>query len=143
MPADLARRRIAAAKVPVQVIGLSSEKIPVADESFDLIGGTFTLGTIPDISSALLEMRRALKPDGRLHFVEHGQAADPQVLRWQRRLNPIQQLVFGGCHLDRPISKVLEEAGFEIERLEHHYIQGAPRFAGLLYRGVATRRRAD
>jgi ubiquinone/menaquinone biosynthesis C-methylase UbiE len=135
--AKLARKRIAKSAFPVETIGLSAEKIPVADGTFDSIVSTFTLCTIPDPAAALREMRRALRPGGRLHFVEHGLAKDPKVERWQKRLNSIQQVVFGGCHLNRRIAVLIEEAGFEIERLENAYLKGAPKFGGFLYRGVA------
>jgi SAM-dependent methyltransferase len=137
--ARLARQRIAAAPFPVETIGLSAEKLPVDDASFESIVSTFTLCTIPDVASALLEVRRVLRPGGRLYFVEHGRADDPKVVRWQERLNPIQQVVFGGCHLNRPISALIEQAGFDIERLENGYMKGAPKFGGFLYRGVAKR----
>ena len=137
--ARLARKRIAASRFPVQTIGLSAERIPVADASFESIVSTFTLCTIPDVAGALLEMRRALTPGGRFYFVEHGRAEDPRVERWQNRLNSIEMTVFGGCHLNRPISALIEQAGFEIERLEHGYLKGAPKFGGFLYRGVAKR----
>ena len=137
--ARLARKRIAASRFPVETIGLSAEQIPVADASFESIVSTFTLCTIPDVAGALLEMRRALTPGGRFHFVEHGRAEDPGVQRWQERLNSMARTVFGGCHLNRPISALIEQAGFEIERLEHNYLKGAPKFGGFLYRGVAKR----
>jgi len=137
--ARLARKRIAASPFPVQIIGLSAEKIPVPDGSFESIVSTFTMCTIPDIANALLEMRRALSPGGRLYFVEHGRAEDPNVERWQERLNALNQTVFGGCTLNRPISALIEQAGFEIEQLEHGYLKGAPKFGGFLYRGVAKR----
>jgi ubiquinone/menaquinone biosynthesis C-methylase UbiE len=139
--AQLARKRIAAASFPVEFVGLSAEKLPVADASFDSVVSTFTLCTIPDVAGALTEMRRALKPGGRFYFVEHGHADDPRVARWQNRLNGLEQKVFGGCHLNRDIATLIKQAGFEIERLDHAYLKGAPKFAGFLYRGVA--RRAD
>src|SRR5262245_38328907 len=89
--ARLARKRIAAAAFPVETIGLSAEKIPVPDATFESIVSTFTLCTIPDVHAALLEIRRALAPAGRFFFVEHGRAEDPKVLRWQQRLNPLQE----------------------------------------------------
>ena len=135
--ARLARKRIAAAPFPVEVVGLSAEKLPFDAGSIDTIVSTFTLCTIPDVAGALHEMRRVLKPGGRLHFVEHGRADDPAVERWQRRLNGIQQVLFGGCNLNRPISRLIGLAGFEIERLENAYLNGAPKFGGFLYRGVA------
>lgn len=137
--AHLARKRIAAASFPVEFVGLSAEKLPVAEASFDSVVSTFTLCTIPNVSSALAEMWRALKPEGRFYFVEHGHADDPGVARWQERLNGIERKVFGGCHLNRDISVLIRQAGFEIERLEHAYMKGAPKFAGFLYRGVAKR----
>lgn len=135
----LARKRIAASPFPVEIVGLSAEKIPVADASFESIVSTFTLCTIPDVAGALLEMRRVLAPGGRFYFVEHGLAQDPRVQRWQERLNSVEQTVFGGCNLNRPISALIEHAGFEIDQLENSYLKRAPKFAGFLYRGVAKR----
>lgn len=135
--AHLARKRIAASTFPVEFVGLSAEKLPVADASFDSVVSTFTLCTIPDVAGALREMRRALKPEGRFYFVEHGHADDTRVARWQDRLNGFEQKVFGGCHLNRDIATLIRQAGFEIERLDHAYLKGAPKFAGFLYRGVA------
>ena len=135
--ARLARKRIEASPFPVEVVGLSAEKLPVPDASVETIVSTFTLCTIPDVDAALREMRRVLRPGGRLHFVEHGRAADPSVERWQTRLNGIQRALFGGCNLNRAIARLVERAGFEIERLENDYMKGVPRFGGYLYRGVA------
>ena len=137
--AKLARKRIEGSPVPVETIGLSAEKLPVPDGSFDSIVSTFTLCTIPDVSGALLEVRRALAPGGRFYFVEHGLAEEPKVERWQHRLNSINQRLLGGCNLTRPIATLIEQAGFEIERLEKSYMKDAPKFAGFAYRGVAKR----
>jgi len=142
LAARLARKRIAASSFPVEVIGLSAERLPVQDASVSTIVSTFTLCTIPDVTQALRDMRRALRPGGRLHFVEHGRADSPQVQRWQTRLNGFQKKVFGGCNLDRPIAELIEHAGFTIESLENAYLQGAPKFGGYLYRGVAKRAEA-
>ena len=137
--ARLARKRIAASPFPVETIGLSAEKLPVPDESFESIVSTFTLCTIPDAGGALLEVRRALAPGGRFYFVEHGRAEDPKVECWQHRLNSTNRRLLGGCNLTRPIGALIEQAGFEIERLEKSYMKDAPKFAGFLYRGVAKR----
>lgn len=135
--ARLAKKRIQAAPFPVELVGLSAETLPMEDRSVDAIVSTFTMCTIPDAAGALREMRRVLKPGGRLHFVEHGRADDPGVERWQQRLNGAQQALFGGCNLNRPIATLIERASFEIERLENGYLKGAPKFGGFLYRGVA------
>ena len=137
--ARLGRTRIAAAPFPVEFIGLSAERLPIPDASFATIVSTFTLCTIPDVMGALLEVRRALAPEGRFYFVEHGLSDDPKVVRWQNRLDGMEQRVFGGCHLNRPISTLIEQAGFTIERLEHDYLKSTPKFAGFLYRGIARR----
>ncbi len=135
--ARLARKRIEAVPFSVEFVGLSAERLPIDDRSVETIVSTFTLCTIPDVAGALREMRRVLRPGGHLHFVEHGRASDPRVARWQARLNGIQRAMFGGCNLNRPIAGLIEEAGFEIERLENDYMKGAPKFAGYLYRGIA------
>jgi ubiquinone/menaquinone biosynthesis C-methylase UbiE len=135
--ARLARKRIEATRFPVELIGLSAEKLPLESGSVDTIVSTFTLCTIPDVAGALREIRRVLRPRGHLHFIEHGRAGDPGIERWQERLNRIQRALFGGCNLNRPIAELIEQAGFRIERLENDYLKGAPKFAGYLYRGVA------
>ncbi len=137
--ARLARKRIASSSFPVETVGLSAERLPVEDASVMTVVSTFTLCTIPDVSQALRDVRRALGPGGRLHFVEHGRSDDERVRRWQTRLNGVQKKLFGGCHLDRPIAELIERAGLEIERLENGYMEGAPKFGGYLYRGVAKR----
>jgi ubiquinone/menaquinone biosynthesis C-methylase UbiE len=137
--AKIAAKRISDAPFPVETIGLSAEKLPVGDASFETIVSTFTLCTIPDVAGALGEVRRVLAPGGRFYFVEHGLAEEPNVERWQNRLNSTQRTLFGGCNLTRPISALVEQSGFEIVRLEKGYMKGAPKFGGFLYRGVAQR----
>ena len=134
----LAARRLAAAAVPVQRSGLDGQRLPFADDSFDAAVSTWTLCTIPDVAAALGEMRRVLKPGGRLHFLEHGLAPDERVRRWQRRLDPLQQRVAGGCHFTRPIVELLTTAGFIIDELDVFYEQGAPKFAAADSLGVAS-----
>lgn len=89
-PADLgwklADKRLRRTHVPVQRSGLDGQSLPFADDSFDTALSTWTLCTIPDVATALREVRRVLKPGGALHFVEHGLAPDERVRRWQRRL---------------------------------------------------------
>jgi ubiquinone/menaquinone biosynthesis C-methylase UbiE len=134
----LAANRLAGTSIPIEFIGLNGEDLPLADASVDHVLTTWTLCTIPDVDRALAEMRRVLRPGGALHFVEHGLSPDAQVARWQDRLNPIQKRVFGGCHLNRPIDRLLENAGLRVAPLEKFYAKG-PRAFGYLFEGVATR----
>ena len=126
----------AKAAVPVSFLDLPGEEIPLDDGAVDTVLVTYTLCTIPEVAAALRQMRRVLKPDGKLIFCEHGQAPDASVRRWQDRLNPIWGKFSGGCHLNRPIDALVKQAGFEIETLDTGYI-ASPKFAGFNYWGTA------
>lgn len=140
-PADmgwkLASKRLAATPVPVRRSGLDGQSLPFSDDSFDAALSTWTLCSIPDPERALLEVRRVLKPGGTLHFVEHGLAPDERVRRWQRRLEPVQKRVAGGCHLTRPVTTMLTSAGFVLTDLDVFYEKGAPKSLGALTLGTA------
>jgi ubiquinone/menaquinone biosynthesis C-methylase UbiE len=116
-----------------------SEKIPLANVSADTVVTTWTLCSIPAGHEALSEIRRVFKPTGRLLFVEHGLAPDLNVRRWQDRLTPIWKRIGGGCHLNRPINSLIEDAGFQIERLDTGYMPG-PRPMTFMYEGSARPR---
>ena len=118
--------------------GLDGQSLPFEDDSFDAALSTWTMCTIPDLQAALAELRRVLKPGGELHFVEHGLAPDEKVQHWQHRLNPLQQRVFGGCHLDRPIVDSIRAAGFEVREVDEYYERGSPKFLGANALGVAV-----
>ncbi len=141
-PADvgwkLAEKRLAAARVPVERSGLDGESLPFPDASFDTALSTWTLCTIPDVARALSEVRRVLKPGGSFHFLEHGLAPDERVRRWQHRLDPLEQRLFGGCHLTRPIADLLTAAGFTITELDVFYEKGSPKFLGADSLGVGV-----
>lgn len=132
----LARERAAACAVPVEMIALELGQIQAEGASFDDIVCTFTLCTIADAVAALREMRRVLKPSGRLLFCEHGLAPDLPVVRWQRRLTPWWKPLAGGCHLDRDIPALIAAGGFHIRQLDSGYLKG-PRPMTHVYRGWA------
>ena len=132
----LAQKRIRRAGLEVDLVGLSAERIPRADASFDTVIVTYTLCTIPDPLAALREMRRVLVPGGQLIFCEHGRAPDAGVRRWQERITPWWKKIAGGCHLDRDIPSLLHAAGFDCPDLKTMYLPG-PRPLTYNYWGIA------
>lgn len=134
--ADVVAERIAAAPFPVERHHLPADgALPFDAGRFDTATITWTLCTIPDANAALQEVKRVLKPEGRLLFIEHGRSDDPKIARWQDRLNPMQNVIGCGCNLNRAIGGLVEGAGFELERIEQ-FIEGPAIFA-TLYRGAA------
>ena len=133
----LARRRVQDSRVPVRHAGTDAQRLDQPDGSFDTVLTTFTLCTIPDPVAALREARRVLRPGGRLVFAEHGLAPDADVVTWQRRLEPVQKRLSGGCHLTRPIDRLLEASGFVLERISAAYLPKAAKPLGYVYEGLA------
>jgi ubiquinone/menaquinone biosynthesis C-methylase UbiE len=134
----LAAKRVAASAVPVEYIGLDGQDLPVPDGSVDHVLTTWTLCTIPDVARALGEIVRVLRPGGGLHFLEHGRAPEPRVARWQDRLTPLQRRLAGGCHLNRPIARLVTDSGLRITTLDNFTLKG-PKTFGYMYEGVAIK----
>jgi SAM-dependent methyltransferase len=132
-PSMLARERSArhttTTTAAIEFVGLDGARLPLEDASCDGALCTFTLCTIPDVASALAELHRVVRPGGRFHFLEHGRAPDESVRRWQRRIEPIQRRVAGGCHLTRDPEVLVSDAGFEIVEIERRYVKGPKPFA--------------
>ncbi len=133
----LAEKRVAASRVPVEHVGLDGQHLPLDDKSCDAALCTFTLCTVPDPALALSEVRRVLRPEGTLHFLEHGLAPDPGVVRWQHRMEPIQKRVADGCHLTRDATALVEAAGFRLTRRDQRYGRG-PKPWNYITIGVGT-----
>ena len=133
----LAEPRIEASGLDVRWLDLPGEEIPLEDDSVDTVVLTFTLCTIAEWEPALGQMRRVLRPGGRLLFVEHGESPDDSVRSWQHRIDPIWTRVAGGCHITRRIPELIEASGFSIVDLEEGYSPG-PKISAYLYRGSAV-----
>jgi len=132
---EMARERARQVPFPVELREHSAERLPFADESMDTVVVTWALCSIPEPERALREMKRVLKREGQLLFVEHGRSADPGVERWQNRLNPIWRRVSGGCNMNRKIDELVTGAGFKLAELQTMYLPG-PRLMTYTYRGV-------
>lgn len=120
----MARRRVARVAFAVEHVPAVAESIPLDDDSVDTIVLTYTLCTVAEVTRALAEMLRVLRPTGRLVFTEHGAAPDPGVRRWQDRLNPLWTRAGGGCNLNRENPRLITEAGFTVNVLEAMYVPG-------------------
>jgi ubiquinone/menaquinone biosynthesis C-methylase UbiE len=135
----VARKRIAAAAIPVDPLVGDGEHLAFAENSFDTVVSTWTLCSIPDVRQALREIYRVLKPGGCFVFVEHGLSSELRIQTWQHRLTPVQKKLADGCHLDRNIETLVTSLSFELQRLERFYAEQTPKVFGALYAGVARK----
>lgn len=136
--AKLARKMMANSPIRVEYLIINGEQLPFKDQSFDTVVSTWTLCSIERVDQALSEIRRVLKPEGKFIFIEHGLSPDARTQRWQNRLNPIQKKLAGNCHLNRPISALIEAQGFKIAQLNEFYLEKSPKILGYFYQGIAS-----
>ena len=135
--APKALARIEKVSFPVQHHVISGEAMPMENDSFDFVVSTFTLCSIAEVEQAIVEIWRVLRPGGRFCFLEHGLSSDPSVASWQKRLNPIQQVLEDGCHLNRPMEQIVSSKPFEVRPIQTLYLVGVPRVIGCLYQEQA------
>jgi SAM-dependent methyltransferase len=133
----LAERQQLKTKLNIEFIGLPGERIPLEDRSIDAVVSTFTLCTIPGIGDAIRGIARVLKPNGKLIFFELGLSPDPEVQRWQTRLEPLQHWLFQGLYLTRDIPSLLVQGGFQIEQMESVYLAQFPKSLSYCWWGTA------
>lgn len=141
-PSDVAWRlagpRVSASRIPVERSGLDGQSLPFPDDSFDSALSTWSMCTIPDPVAALREVRRVLRPGGRFCFLEHGLAPDAKVQRWQRRFEPLQKRIAGGCHITRRIVDLITAGGFTIKDVEAFYGEHELKILGAETLGTAV-----
>ncbi|MFN8060299.1 MAG: methyltransferase domain-containing protein [Vicinamibacterales bacterium] len=133
-----ARRAAVRSGHPIDVIVGDAARMPIAAASVDTVVSTLTLCSIPDVDAALGEVRRVLRDGGRLLFFEHGEAPDARVRAWQRRIEPVHRVLFCGCRVTRPVSALIERAGFRLDEITAEYWPGAPRYVGYCSWGTAS-----
>ena len=140
-PSEAMRKRATAAAekagMEIELIDLPGEEIPLENNTVDTVLLTYTLCTIPEWEPALRQMARVLKPGGKLIFCEHGEAPDEAVQKWQKRINPYWKIIGGGCNMNRPIPKLIEQSGFTINTIDTMYLPGW-KPASFNYWGIAT-----
>ena len=132
--AALAGQPIAAV---TQLLAAGGEALPLDDGSVDTVVLTYVLCTIPDPQAALAEVRRVLRPGGRVLFAEHGLSPDTGVAKWQTRWEPFQKRLGGGRHVTRDPSALLTAAGMAIADERRFYMKSAPKILGYTYVGTA------
>lgn len=125
------------ARVAIEICRAPAEALPLADASVDTAVITYTLCSVGEPMRARSEVKRALKPDGQVLFLEHGLSPDSGTARWQARINPIWRPVAVGCNLNRPTAAMLRQAGFVISELQEYYLPRIPRILGFHCQGVA------
>lgn len=135
---SISQRRRERSRVPVERVGLDGQALAAPDASYDAALCTFTLCTVADPLAVLGEVRRVVRPGGTVHVLEHGLSPDPGVARWQRRLDPFQQRLAGGCHLTRDPAALLAEAGLHVESLDRGDLPGFSGPAALSYGYLAV-----
>lgn len=136
---DFAAASASQTAIPLELIQGGAEALPIESHSIDSVVTTWTMCSIGDLDGSLAEVRRVLKPDGSLMFVEHGRAPEPVVQWWQDRLAPAWRWLTGGCHLNRAIEDIVQRAGFRIDRLAKGYMRG-PKAMTYMYEGQARQR---
>jgi ubiquinone/menaquinone biosynthesis C-methylase UbiE len=120
-----------------QLLRAPAEDLPFEDDSFDTVVSTLVLCGVDDQPRALREARRVLRPGGRLLFIEHVRADDPELARFQDRMNWLNRVVVG-CDCNRPTLPTIEAAGFTVSRLEHSEVPKAPKFVRPMIVGAAV-----
>lgn len=126
-------------RIEIELLRQSGEELPFPANSISAVVSTYTLCSIKQINSALMEIFRILKPGGKHYFLEHGLADNPKTQKWQHRLNPIQNIWADGCNLNRDMKSLISDAGLKIIELKNYYMERDPKIVGYMYEGIAVK----
>jgi len=126
-------------RIPTRLIRGPAEQLPLETASFDCAVATLVLCTVADPARALAEIRRLLKPGGRLLFLEHVRSDDPKLARWQDRLRVPWSWIGCGCQCNRRTVESIRAAGFSVLDLRREVFPRAAPLARPLVIGVAAR----
>lgn len=132
-----AARAIEKSVLDVTLVDGLAENLPLDNAFADTVVLTYTMCSLGDVPGAMQEIRRVLKPGGRLLVCEHGAAPDADVLKWQKRIEPVWKIIGGGCHLSRRIDQMVESGGFRFEKLTAEYTPKTPKIVAYDYIGAA------
>jgi len=116
----------------------AADKLAFPDNSFDSVVSTLVLCSVDSPVATLREIKRVLKPGGRLYFLEHVVAIDkPKLIKWQRLFQPFWKHMCGNCHLTRDTESNITDAGFSFEIIERPYSIGGPPIVSPTIKGIA------
>ena len=134
-----AQKKINNGRFQIELIKQGGESLPFPEYSINAVVSTYTLCSIKEVTAALKEIYRVLKPGGKYYFLEHGLADNPRTQRWQHRLNPIQNIWADGCNLNRDMKFLITNAGLKIVELKNYYMKRDPKIVGYMYEGIALK----
>lgn len=134
---DQSRAAAHARGMEADIRGGVGEALPFGDGLFDTVVCTFTLCSVGCPQQVVTEMRRVLRPGGRVLFLEHGSAPDEAVRKWQRRIEPVWKRIGGNCHLTRPVARTYEAIALRVEPMGRRYMPKTPRPFGWIEWGAA------
>jgi ubiquinone/menaquinone biosynthesis C-methylase UbiE len=120
------QRKLQSSGVTAKVLRAPAEDLPFVDASFDVVVSTLVLCTVDDQPRAVRELRRVLRPGGRLLFIEHVRAEQAGLARWQDRLNGLNRILGHGCNCNRPTLDTLQANGFAVTDVSHDSLPKAP-----------------
>jgi ubiquinone/menaquinone biosynthesis C-methylase UbiE len=131
-------RKVSDRGVTAKVRRAPAEDLPFNDDAFDVAVSTLVLCGVDDQPRAVRELRRVLRPGGKLLFLEHVRSDDPARARLQDRMNWLNRMLVM-CDCNRPTLGTIRQAGFTVTSVEHTALPKAPKFVSPAILGVAVK----